>query len=50
MAQEGALVGEIGQGAEEGELAGAVELGQPGEEQPAEELAQDADRQEEGRL
>ena len=33
---------------EEGELPGIVELGQPGQEQPAEQLAQNPDRQEEG--
>ena len=32
VAQEGALIGETGQGAEEGELADTVELGQPSEE------------------
>jgi hypothetical protein len=48
MAQEAARVGKIGLGAEEGELAGFVQRDQSGEEQAAEERAQDPHRQEEG--
>ena len=49
VAQEGPPVGEWGEAAEEGKPAGVVEGDQAGEEQAAEQLAQDAHRQEERR-
>ena len=49
VTQENSVVGETSLGAEEGELPGRMELDQPGEEQAAEQLAQHAHRQEEGR-
>ena len=49
MPQEGPTVGEWCEAAEEGKPAGVVECDQSGEEQAAEQLAQDAHRQEERR-
>jgi hypothetical protein len=49
VTQETAVVGETGLGAEEGKSSGPMELGQPGEEQAAEERAQHPHRLQEGR-
>ena len=49
VAQEGPSVSEWREAAEEGKPAGVVECDQPGEEQAAEQLAQDTHRQEERR-
>ncbi len=43
------MIGETGQGAEEGDLSSRMELDQPGEEQAAKERAQHPHRQQEGR-
>src|SRR5277367_6663470 len=48
VAQETVAVGEAGQGAEEGQSSGRMELDQPGEEQATEERAQHPHRQQEG--
>ena len=48
VTQEGAPVGQMGHGSEEGEPPGFLQRDQAGEEQAAEQLAQDAHRQEEG--
>ena len=47
VAQEGPAVGEWREASEEGQPAGGVERDQSGEEQAAEQLAEDAHRQEE---
>ena len=49
ITQKGPAIGETGLAAEEDELARAMQLDQSGQEQPAEELAQHPDRQEESR-
>ena len=49
MTQEGAAVGQVRHRSEEGEPTGVVQRDQPGQEQPAEQLAEHADREEEGR-
>ena len=49
VALEGPPVGEWCEAAEEGKPAGVVECDQSGEEQAAEQLAEDAHRQEERR-
>ena len=49
MAQQRTAVGQLRQLTEEGELAGIVKRQQPGQEQTAEQSAQHAHRQEEGR-
>ena len=48
MAQEAAPIDEVGMSPEESELPCLVQLDQPGQEQAAEELAQHADREQEG--
>ena len=47
--QEGPPLVEMSKGAEEGEPAGLMQRDQPGKEQPAEQLAEHAHRQKEGR-
>ena len=49
MAQEGPAVGEVRHRSEEGEPTGVVQRDQPGEEQPAEQLAEHPHRKQEGR-
>ena len=46
---EGTAIAEPCHPAEEGELSGTMEFKQPGQEQPAEQDAEHADRQQEGR-
>ena len=49
MAQEGASLGEVGDRPEESEPSGIVQRDQPGEEQPTKQLAEHANREQEGR-
>jgi hypothetical protein len=49
VAKEGAPVAETGLRAEEVQLAGGLQLEQPGQEQPSKQLAEDPHRQQEGR-
>jgi hypothetical protein len=48
VTQDGAPVGRMGHGSEEGEPSGFPQRDQAGDEQAAEQLARDAHRQEEG--